>query len=1128
MDLAAELIRLTGDFHGRPCTQGAARTLTAPIMAAAFAAAAWLPAHAAVEDSPVELYRRDAKDLSSDVRVSLDKARVQAAFDTVLAHGATIWGRVVFPGAVQPRTRERLVLTPIIPPAAPLSADKSGLMTIGPLSHSSGSSVAIALDDHKSLRPYDSVHFRYRGVPGQSACHPSLLLHAERPDGGLLTARGADGLVTREQLSVNVASAPWERKGLAYVVKRELGFAADSAWRYAPAGPYTAVQRRFHQPLLNVSGVKLVTRADVTPRQLNLVVSGETGRKTVIELPLQDQGAVAEGTRVVTISIGSQLANLPREAVTFLDEAVVFLDGDAAIAPSSPLQRFALLEPLEAPSLADMSLSTNARQMHDGWHEVSIDLGRLGHISNIISNSQLEMTAPPGHETCAIQMGEIVAVATEDVEVPNTVQRVEAWASQFGAAKALPAAIGSAYAPEIVAFLPFGNFISDDENSGDRKIGSTATGESRGGVAVDHLFKSPGGATLVQRGGTETPTVDIEAGGPVLSGDAKQVVINWPVQVDVPEHTLFGLRLPGADLDLRRLTVIDGNGRSFSTWTKFDDAIELPSGIRRVKNLRIELEPHARPYALKYAEAALFTVKESSYEEVLKGRLPYQVTSPEDESGPTPESEEPGAAPSAQTRDAKIELEHPVYWPKQITVSYAGPRVWSESACPVHLIVNWTSEPRSEQLCVGLGPDEVVVPSGGSVKRAIRSLEWQVDAGALRKDEQRETVEPALNVAVSGWAARSAFEELSTTPILQVGGHAFFLPRDASFDNTTGRTAIWLPLPSVIANEVLSGAPIRLHGGEFALDTIEARPQGHPTLDDWSRLRRWKYPPAQLTSRVPYGRLALMALGLIAGIAIVRRWRSVGGRVVTVVSGALELRMEDIGPRWSGTYSALRVVPCLLLLACSGALFPRPEFVMVMFAGLILALPTARAWTRLSFDVVSTTAWLVAGLCAAWWLGHAALTRGLSWSLLPLAAALLTCFASSASAFLLRARVVDLALVAVSVVAMAGAAAVGAFASSGSYVATVAAVLGAVGGRTVLRLATSAAWTRRRVRVPTAWQGQVEYFVVAVACLAGLIGAVLIGAPAPVVQALSMLAYISMLFALLASFASLLSRLRSH
>ncbi len=140
----------------------------------------------------------------------------------------------------------------------------------------------------------------------------------------------------------------WARKDYGYLIRRALGMAPDTRWRYAQDGGFTIIQRRLEVPLRNAHTIELEFPGKTVLSGVNLSIAKGPGRRAH-QLLLGDEFSsrtVDDGSRTrVSLYLDDTLADRTRWGDDpYLAEIIVsYQGGEAEVARDKPLRSMRVL-----------------------------------------------------------------------------------------------------------------------------------------------------------------------------------------------------------------------------------------------------------------------------------------------------------------------------------------------------------------------------------------------------------------------------------------------------------------------------------------------------------------------------------------------------------------------------------------------------------------------------------------------------------------------------------------------------------------------------------------------------------------------------------------------------------------
>lgn len=736
------------------------------------------------------------------------------------------------------------------------------------------------------LADYEQAWVDYTIVPGWGCAVNVELAGAVKRRGASaasIIARSGPATAPQTMLDLQPQRAHWDRKGVSYLLGRELGTQPAEHWYYSEEGVHSVLQRRVFASLEGAEWLDIVVDPPFTVAHVNLRVAAAGSKRSSELLMFADLAKTRRlpngraGVRLnLRAALDERAAKRPAYAAgpqPYLTEINVFVPGPAGeVGAARPLRRVTLIG--SGATGADVAaeragevvaLPAKIESFDDMHTRMVADLRPLLGRGEIDLTGAMLHLVPAGDSPCAIRVDSVRAAAPYAEAVPVYAAQLEHWARKWEAASSIPAPIpGEVQHPRLLAYLPFQSLMTRPTDArqpaegGDKEADPPSPGGRRAPPGAE------GPRTTVQRGRWASSTgavLRVDGHRPRLSTvenvleieGRSRLEVEWPIDVAVDERTLFYFGI-GAGLDFLAdavLTLELEGGKVARHRVMPNRSLGLFTAPARISRARLTLSPERAPYRMRLGEMALFRLERSSYAQALEVDVPTPMAA-----RPRPQFPDGVPAGIVEARHGRVAglvppdgaplrfntpLQPALFSVRGLVLKHRFvPSTVDVLHCPVEVQFNW-SKGRSNRVCITRpeGDLYVYVPiSDGEPAQTpqaggeLQSIDWLVRAAAGSAFD--------LNFTVEGWAMVSMLDRLASTALLDGDRHAVFaeaeeVKRVASAPFEWGA---WITLPPVAVSRLfaLGAATPTADNALFKIQQIVVAPKASVDSASWREL----------------------------------------------------------------------------------------------------------------------------------------------------------------------------------------------------------------------------------------------------------------------------------------------------
>lgn len=735
------------------------------------------------------------------------------------------------------------------------------------------------------LVDYEEAWIDYTILPGWGcAANVEIAGAVNRPGASAATivARSGPAAARRPVLDLQPQRAHWDRKGVSYLLARELGTQPTEDWYYSQEGSNSVLQRRVFARLEDVEWLDIVVDPPFAVAHVNLrvVAVGSTrGRELLMFPDLLKTRRLPDGRAGVRLNVRAALdqraAKRPAYAAgpqPYLTEINVFVPGPAGeVGAARPLRRVILIgsgatggEAAAARAGEVVALPAKVESFGDMRTRTVADLRPL------LGRGEIELTGamlhlvPAGTSPCAIRVDSVRAAAPYAEVVPAYAALLENWARKWDAAsRVLEAVPGEVQHPRLLAYLPFQSFMTrpaDAEPPADDEGKEADQQPQRGRLAPKDAEGSRPAGQRSRWASSTGAVLRVDGRRPRLSAPEQVLEIegrgllevDWPIDAAVDERTLFYFGMAaGHDVLADAILTLELEGGKVARHRVMPNrSLGLFTAPARISRARLTLRPEKAPYRMRLGEMAFFRIERASYVRALEIEVPTPMVV-------RPRPQFPAVVPAGvvEARDGRIAGLAPqdgtplrFTTPLQPALSSVRglllkhrfmPSTDDVAHCPVEVQFNWSRGRSSRRVCITRPDGNLNVPvidgEPGQSSQAggeLQSIDWWIRIAAGGEFD--------LNFAVEGWAMVSMIDRLATTALLDGDRDGVFaaaeeVKRGASepFDG-----GAWITLPPVAVSRLFAlgaATPIADHA-LFKVQQIVLAPKAPVEASLWREL----------------------------------------------------------------------------------------------------------------------------------------------------------------------------------------------------------------------------------------------------------------------------------------------------
>lgn len=675
------------------------------------------------------------------------------------------------------------------------------------------------------LADFEQFWIDYTMLPGASPC--PVMLELEGVDrrtaaGRRIRAWSGPHVAPAALMDIEPRSAPWERKGIAYLVARQLATQPDDRWFYSQDGARAVLQRRLLAALDQVDSIDLVLEPGHAVEHVNLRITsnaGGGGGELLMFPDLAQRRRLPDGRAGVRLDVRGALErrNAARpghvaEPQLYLTEINVFAPGASeAVAAARPLRRVTLLGSAPSEGTASLPLPTRFEKLTESHGRIVADLRPLLAAAEFeLTGATIRLAPYAAMDACAVRLDRVRAAAPYPETLPGYAAMLETWGRKWGDTAWLSDPVpGEVRHPALLAYLPFDSFVRDPAHMRtpspprSRRAAGDGSGAGDGapGAAVPRWLSSSGAVLHLPDAAVEVisdkNSLRVRGEGPLR--------IEWPVDVDVDEHSRFFLGLSAERGPPAGATVaFETAGREWTTHPVTpNEAMALFPRPAKVKTVRLTLASGQAPYAIAVAEMALFRSERTPFVAALRTTMPQAVVlAPEANVLPGSAGRlvraRPGRLSGLASQDGSpfafsTPLRPIVDVPRMLHLRYQfSGAAKAQEPCRLDLQLVWSDGRSQRRVCFPAGEGELLVPllpRSGSRAARLERIEWALRAPPGTGFD--------LGFRVDGTAITSTLDRLRATPILESQAAPLFLsPEDvARIEAAPFDAGAWITLP---------------------------------------------------------------------------------------------------------------------------------------------------------------------------------------------------------------------------------------------------------------------------------------------------------------------------------------------